>query len=167
MQTANLASCSKSILTHNSSTATPLQTYTHHRGLITCTVWNKSKPIFNPDKSLASCGIDGKIILADKPGSIAFDVQFDLTKVVSVNSCAFSSNSRYIAAGGSDGLVKIWDMRRSEKEADLVLKSHIGAVTSVAWSRSDDIIASSSVSGDVVLNSVGNGDVVERFSCGK
>lgn len=113
-----------------------------------------------------SCSIDGRIVLVstEKPDLVAFEAQFDLNKVVSVNSCAFSSNSRYIAAGGSDSLVKIWDMKSAKKEVPLVLRSHFGSVTSVAWSKSDDILASSSIIGDVFLNSVTNGNVVESFS---
>lgn len=45
-----------------------------------------------------------------------------------------------------------------------MLRSHFGAVTSVAWSRADDVLASSSVIGDVVLNSVSNGNIVQSFS---
>jgi WD40 repeat protein len=118
------------------------------------------------DKALASCSIDGKIVLVspEKPDQAVFEVSFDQQKPVSVNSCAFSSNSRYIAAGGTDSLVKIWDMRSSNKEVPTVLRSHFGSVTSVAWSKLDDVVASSSMIGDIFLNSARNGNVIENFA---
>jgi hypothetical protein len=48
----------------------------------------------------------------------------------------------------------------------MTLKSHFGSVTSLAWSKNDDILASSSVMGDIFLNSIknGTGNIVESFS---
>jgi hypothetical protein len=40
MQLANLASCSKMVCTHNWDNPTPIQTYSPHRGIINCVVWN-------------------------------------------------------------------------------------------------------------------------------
>lgn len=118
------------------------------------------------DKALASCSVDGKIVLVstEKPDQTVFEVPFDSQKVVSVNSCAFSANSRYIAGGGADSLVKIWDMKSTTKEVPNVLRSHFGAVTSVAWSKQEDIIASSSIIGDIFLNSARNSNVIENFA---
>lgn len=31
-----------------------------------------------------------------------------------VNSLCFGANSKYLASGGSSGLVKVWDMKRKE-----------------------------------------------------
>jgi len=167
MAQANLASCSKVVCTHNWDQSQPLQNYSPHRGTINCVVWNHtSTKRFYEDKALASCSIDGKIVLVstEKPDQPAFEVNFDPQKIVSVNSCAFSSNSRYIAAGGADSLVKIWDMRSTTKEVPIVLRSHFGSVTSVAWSKFDDIVASSSMIGDIFLNSARNGNVIENFA---
>jgi WD40 repeat protein len=51
---------------------------------------------------------------------------------VSVNSVMFSNNSHYVAAGSSDSLIKIWDMK-NHKHVYLTLDSHNGAVTSLGW----------------------------------
>jgi protein NEDD1 len=103
-------------------------------------------------------------VSTEKPDQAAFELSFDPSKVVSVNSCAFSSNSRYIAAGGADSVVKIWDMKSATKEVPMTLRSHFGSVTSVAWSKLDDIVASSSMIGDIFLNSAKNGNVIENFA---
>jgi WD40 repeat protein len=44
----------------------------------------------------------------------------------------FSNNSHYVAAGSSDSLIKIWDMK-NHKHVYLTLDSHNGAVTSLGW----------------------------------
>ena len=79
--------------------------------------------------------------------------------MISVNSCAFSSNSKYIAAGGSDSTVKIFEMKSNRSEY-LTLKSHFGSVTSVAWAKNDEIIASSSIMGELFLHSMKGGNIV-------
>ena len=163
----NLASCSKVVCTHFWDQPQPMQTYSPHRGVINCVVWNHTSIKFNhEDKALATCGIDGKIVIVstERPDQSVFEATFDPQKIVSVNSCAFSQNSRYIAAGGTDSLVKIWDMKGTTKEVPLVVRSHFGSVTSVAWSKFDDIVASSSMIGDIFQNSARNGNVIENLA---
>ncbi len=46
----------------------------------------------------------------------------------------FSSQSHYIAAGSSDFLVKIWDMK-NHKHVFSTIKSHVASVNSLAWIR--------------------------------
>lgn len=111
MQTPQVVACSKIISIHSFESPTPLNTYCPHRGMINCVSWNHN------NKVVASCGIDGKmaLIAADNPLKSLLDLHFDPIKVVSINSCEFNNNSRYIAAGGTDSVVKVWETKASIK----------------------------------------------------
>lgn len=103
---------------------------------------------------------------ADNPQQSLLDLQFDQIKAVSINSCAFNSNSRYIAAGGTDSVVKVWETKSNSKEVFLNLKYHFGAVSSVCWGSfgENEILASANILGDLYLNSLKGGDVLETLT---
>jgi WD40 repeat protein len=73
---------------------------------------------------------------ADNPEKSLLDLPFDPIKVISINSCAFNSNSRYIAGGGNDSVVKVWETKSNNRDIHLNLKEHFGAVNSVCWGNS-------------------------------
>lgn len=89
-------------------------------------------------------------------------------KPVSLNTCSFSPNSKYLAVGSVDSLVKLWDLRaeKSQKDQSVIqIKSHMGAVSSFAWIRNlkgeaygSEVLASSSTSGDIFIHSNKNGE---------
>ena len=66
-----------------------------------------------------------------------------------------------MAGGCSDGIIRLWDMRR--KELSQSLRAHNGPVTSVVWSAGDAFLASGSTSGDIVLHSQTTGVEVSRL----
>lgn len=66
-----------------------------------------------------------------------------------------------MAGGCSDGIIRLWDMRR--KELSQSLRTHSGPVTSVVWSSGDAFLASGSTSGDIVLHSQTTGVEVARL----
>lgn len=70
---------------------------------------------------------------ADNPQQSLLDLYFDPIKIISINSCGFNNNSKYIAAGGTDSVVKIWETKSNSKEVYLNLKQHFGAVNSICW----------------------------------
>ena len=93
-------------------------------------------------------------------------------KPSSLTACAFSPNSKYIAVGSVDSLVKVWDLRgqsNSQKEQNVAqVKSHMCGVTSIAWLKnlrpeltSSDILASASSSGDIYFHSNKTGSFQE------
>jgi WD40 repeat protein len=47
----------------------------------------------------------------------------------------FSPHSNYIAAGSSDSLIKVWDLKSNQKNTYGTIKSHVGSVSSLAWIR--------------------------------
>ena len=82
--------------------------------------------------------------------------------MVPINTLAFTSNSQYLASGGNDGIVKIWDLKK--RALGNSIKSHFGVITSTAWNHDDSVIASSSLVGDVVLHNVITGITVSNFN---
>ena len=88
-------------------------------------------------------------------------------KPSSLSVCAFSPNSKFLAVGSVDSVVKLWDLRgdKTQKDQSLMqIKSHMGAISSLAWIRSlkgdaygNEILASASQSGDIYLHSNKNG----------
>lgn len=61
------------------------------------------------------------------------------------NSIGFTSNSSYLASGGSDGIVKIWDLKK--RGVGMSFKAHFSSIQSVHWSIDDTTIASASLLG--------------------
>ena len=66
-----------------------------------------------------------------------------------------------MAGGCSDGIIRLWDMRR--KELSQSLRTHSGPVTSVVWSSKDTFLCSGSTSGEIVLHSQTSGVEVARL----
>lgn len=135
---------------------------------------------YDEDKVIASCGQDGKIFMStvEKPMEKLLEKNFYPNfkeKPSSLSSCAFSPNSRYIAAGSVDSIVKLWDLRgdkNAEKERDVIqIKSHMCGVTSLAWIKNlrsesigGELLASASSSGDLFLHSNKAGVFQEAMS---
>ena len=69
--------------------------------------------------------------------------------------------SDVVAGGCSDGVVRLWDMRK--KELSQSLRTHTAAVTSVMWSAGDAFLASGAASGEIVLHSQTTGVEVARL----
>lgn len=138
-----IVTCSKIVAFHNLESRQPVATCAHHRGIIHCTSVNHTSiASINRDKVVASCGQDGKIILvpSDKPESKLLQKNFYSNykeKPSSLTSCAFSHQSKYIAVGSIDSVVKLWDLRgdkNTEKDQNIhQIKSHMCGVTSLAW----------------------------------
>jgi WD40 repeat protein len=66
-----------------------------------------------------------------------------------VLTVAVSGNDRYLAAGGSDGVVRLWDYRTGSLLA--VLEGHTDYVRSVAFSPDNRLLASGSDDGTIKL----------------
>lgn len=122
---------------------------------------------------ICSCGYDGKIYLSliknpksatpvilEDPESNSVSKKYKNIFVYSfyqnspINTIAFTSTSHFIASGGADNLVKIWDMKSRSIQSKY--KAHFGAITSIDWHNNDNIVASSSIVGDIVLHNIAN-----------
>ncbi|KAH7907920.1 WD40-repeat-containing domain protein, partial [Hygrophoropsis aurantiaca] len=75
---------------------------------------------------------------------------------------AFSSNSRFLVAGGKKELIVIWDVNSSKVEK--LLKSHCGSVTSIALSSDDRHVACGSVDGSVGIWNIETAACIHKYS---
>jgi WD40 repeat protein len=59
-------------------------------------------------------------------------------KIYALSACSFSPTSKLLAVGSVDSLIKIWDLRsdKNTQKEPLMIKSHMGGVTSLAWIKS-------------------------------
>lgn len=108
------------------------------------------------------------LVNAEEPTSVVFEHSFAASKdkSTSINCCMFSSDSKYIAAGSADSLVKLWELHKNN-DVNSIIKSHIGSVTSLAWIRranQGEILASASSIGDIYLHTAKTSVVVQMLS---
>ncbi|CAL8463127.1 g2661 [Coccomyxa elongata] len=68
----------------------------------------------------------------------------------SVQCLSFSRGSKFLAAGRADGIVHVWDVK--QQKCALQLTEHVGTVTSVAFTPDGQILASSCMSGELLLH---------------
>ncbi|KAL4502999.1 hypothetical protein ABPG72_014228 [Tetrahymena utriculariae] len=152
-----IASCSNIVLTHDLQSQYPLLSKRPHEGNVNCVVWNHNNLV------LASCGNDGKIVLSNsrKQGNL---IQFDddIQNSSPLTSIQFTSASTKLASGGSNGRVKIYDLKN--QCIAKTYSNHFGGVTCVDWHQNDYILASSSQVGDIFLYNTENDQQVATFS---
>ncbi|KAL4455475.1 hypothetical protein ABPG74_012627 [Tetrahymena malaccensis] len=152
-----IASCSNIVLTHDLQNPYPILSKRPHEGNVNCVVWNHNNLV------LASCGNDGKIVLSNsrKQGNL---IQFDddIQNSSPLTSIQFTSQSTKLASGGSNGRVKIYDLKN--QCIAKTYSNHFGGVTCVDWHQNDYILASSSQVGDIFLYNTENDQQVATFS---
>ncbi|KAK3750946.1 hypothetical protein QZH41_015025 [Actinostola sp. cb2023] len=70
-----------------------------------------------------------------------------------VNVISWNRNEPFIASGGDDGILKIWDLRQFQKgESVALFKHNTGPITSVEWHPTDSsVFAASSEDNQVTL----------------
>ncbi|XP_027187732.2 LOW QUALITY PROTEIN: protein NEDD1 [Cicer arietinum] len=110
---------------------------------------------------VASAGDDKRISLWRKNGHSMGTIPVAGTDSIdnieeSILAISFSNKaSRYICSGGSDQVVKIWDLQR--KRCIKWLKGHTNTVTGVMYNCKDEHLASISLSGDLILHNLASG----------
>lgn len=97
--------------------------------------------------TLTAAALDNGQVKVFFPKDAAFVTLFD-AHTGSANTVAFSPDMRWLATGGSDGRVRVWDMRTGTMAQDLTGPS--GAVHTVRWSADGNYLAAGSA-GNVIL----------------
>ena len=126
----------------------PLANFQPHAEPITCLRWTSN------DRVLASSSHDGTIALSEVSGRLfhSLEAMSSSGAPVEVLTLTWSPGSRYLAAGGSDAIVRIFDLQKRSQA--LTLRGHKAAVRGVAWSPSEVYVASCSASGDTIVHRV-------------
>uniref|UniRef100_A0A2D4H152 Uncharacterized protein n=2 Tax=Micrurus corallinus TaxID=54390 RepID=A0A2D4H152_MICCO len=77
---------------------------------------------------------------------------FELAEGTKQTCISLSSNSMYIASGGIDSTVNIWDLKYRKLHRSL--KDHKEEITCVSFNWNDCYVASGSMSGEIILHSI-------------
>ena len=105
--------------------------------------------------ALACGGFDGRAHLLKPSGELLGVIPQAPEDVAeangAINALAFSKGSRYLATGGADAEVVIWDLKRKSKLK--TLSGHVDEVNAVVYSPGDQHVASGGASGAVLLHS--------------
>jgi hypothetical protein len=128
--------------------AEALVTFAPHSEPVTCLRWTSN------DRILASGARDGTVALSEASGALfhTLEASSPTGATVAILALTWSPGSRYLAAAGSDAVVRIFDLQKRSQA--LVLRGHRAAVRGVAWSPSEVYVASSSDAGEVVVHRV-------------
>lgn len=115
---------------------------------------------------IGSCGQDSKIALhsALKCQDKLLEMNFHSGNEdpTSVNCCAFSPKSKYMAAGGANGALKIWEMKGAkERDPFRKLKGNGGSISTLSWYNGEEYIVSGSTYGDIFIYDVLTGAIRE------
>jgi WD40 repeat protein len=96
---------------------------------------------WSSDGRLATGGEDGTLKIWDQNGSRFID-ELNSNQGI-VNSLSWTKDGRTLAAGGSNGNVKLWNINRPR------ISSHKGIVNSLSWSSNSKILVTAGVDGIV------------------
>jgi WD40 repeat protein len=103
---------------------------------------------FSPRGVLVAAGIGGPVRLYDPSNGVEIRHIGDLPEPHEYMCVAFAQNGEWLATGGADGVVRLWD---AESGRELRAFPHRFSVTSVAFSHDNSLLASSSEDPVVLL----------------
>lgn len=122
-----------------------LRTYAGHEGSVEDVDWSKHHSTI-----FASVGADSQVLIWDtrdpsnsKAAKVIANAHIG-SDARDINCVSFNPLNEFtLATGGSDHLVKVWDLRNLSGQAD-TLKGHTEGVYQLAWAPFDEYILSSS-----------------------
>ena len=142
-----------SIFLWNLSTRKHLATYRGHAGAIQSVLFTTDQ------KQVISCSDDKTIRLRNvdiSAPSILGKPQFYHTQ--KVTSLALSHNGKILVSGSADKTVKIWEL--SSKNEPFTISAFSSAITALAISPNDDIVAIASLDNNIRLRRLEDGKLI-------
>ncbi|MBK8262295.1 MAG: FHA domain-containing protein [Nannocystis sp.] len=108
----------------------------------------------SPDQRWAATAhADGELLV----WSVAEGLEPRKEMGMKARSLAWSHDSRYLIVGGADGAGTLLGVERGEIRRVGALRSHLGAISTIAVSRSGDLIATGDPRGRVLLSTIAAG----------
>ncbi len=116
---------------------------------------------FSPDSGMLAAACAGELVLLSSTERSRAPARIKLSSIV--NALAFMPDGGYIAAGGQDAVVGIWDWRRAERIR--IMQGHLGKVRSLAVSCDGTRILSGCAGGLLMLWDGERGDCLGSYNC--
>ena len=112
---------------------------------------------------LVGAGTSGVITLWHTNGTVLGELSRKQDQGKTIRALSFSSGSRYLATGGDDAIVKVWDLKR--REVIRTFRGHTSGVACVEFSKdADKYVASGDSSGNICLFNVLTGRLTTTFT---
>ncbi|KAG8468325.1 hypothetical protein KFE25_013408 [Diacronema lutheri] len=156
-----LASASESVLVWDASTMERPQrrVTTHGDAFVRSVRWNHNNMV------LATSGDDGSVCLSADAGTrdLMMAEREHGSSAVSL-ALAFSSRSRFLGAGGDDGVVRVWDLSQSGRPRRV--HAHTSPVSCLCWAPPDsddesargfEMLVAGSSSGEITTHALADG----------
>ncbi|XP_054845285.1 protein NEDD1 isoform X2 [Eublepharis macularius] len=131
----------------DSSSITVVEQFSPHTSShpVSCVCWGS-----NNNFLVTASAVGDKIVISNCKGKPV--PLFELAEGAKQTCVSLSSNSMYIASGGIDNTVNIWDLKYRKLHRSL--KDHRDEITCVTFNWNDCYIASGSMSGEIILHSL-------------
>jgi WD40 repeat protein len=116
---------------------------------------------YSPDDTFLAISVGNSVQVWN---NLTKSVQYTFNTTKPNLEIEFSSNNTYLAAGGMDAVVRVWNLEDGTQI--YLLKGHSDSVTSVAFSRDSTLLVSTSWDKNVFFWDMSSGKILDTLSLG-
>lgn len=128
--------------------------------------WSKTESIIQDNSGLFPQNysqLNGKIMKINQPNPLFGEELYTITNHTGgVRTVAFSPDGRYLASGGGDSLIKVWNVRNGDEL--YTLRGHTQGIENLAFSPDNMFLASSSSDATIKIWNVTNGKELQTLT---